>query len=302
MISVKVQGGLGNQLFHYAAALQLSENTNEGVLLNNSYFEDEKFKVLYRLDKFSIDFTETQNNQSRSEVNSIISRIKQKLFYKTGFFPFPGSNVIKGDLLPRPVKKLEMLNKNEHFLLEGWLQRIDYFEKVKNTLSEKLWLKSEFAASPEQVKIIKNTDSVAVHIRRGDMMKNSNFISLDAGYYEKAINLVLQLKKNAHFFVFSDEPDKARELFRSFKVPVTFITEQSESLGYYGTKGDYIDFELMRLCRNYIIANSTFSWWPAYLSLNPEKVIVAPSEWFANEKLQKDFTGSGLLQKKWYKI
>ena len=302
MISVKVQGGLGNQLFHYAAALQLSQHLNNGVLLNNSYFKEEKYKILYRLDKFKIDFTVTDHPHKLVEARSIFSRVLQKLFYKISFFPPLGFNVIKGDLLLHPGKKLRVLNKNKYFLLEGWLQKTDYFEKVKKQLAENLWLKTEFAVDNGLTKLIKNTDAVAVHIRRGDMLLNANFRSVGKEYYEKAIAMIGTYRKGAHFFVFSDEPDKAKDIFAHLDVPVTFVTEQSESLGYYGTKGDYMDFELMRLCKHYIIANSTFSWWPAYLSENPDKIVVAPSRWFENASMQKNLVASGLLQDDWHKL
>jgi hypothetical protein len=299
MIVVKVKGGLGNQLFQYAAALQLSQIYNNKVLLDLSFFNDEKFKVHFKLDRFSIQYDESSVLNKAVKPSFFSSRIRKILFYKTNFFPHPDSNVINGDALPYPIKKLSSLNKNEWFLLDGWLQRIDYFESIRTLLSEKIWLKHEFAINDSQSELIRNSNSVAVHVRRGDMAVNPNFNNLGQDYYEKAIDEVSRFCINPHFFVFSDEPEKVKDLFSNVKSPVTFITAQSESLGYYGTKGDYIDFELMRLCKHFIIANSTFSWWPAYLAQTKGEIVVAPAVWYKNNLLQSNFLKSGLLQKEW---
>ncbi len=302
MISVKVQGGLGNQLFQYAAALQLSEQGNTDVFLDNSYFEEEKYRILFRLDKYKIHYTDTTGTFPRDDARSLSARVLQKLFYTYSFFTNPGGNVVKGDLLKQPVAKLANLDHRRKYLLEGWLQRTDYFSAVKTQLSEALWLKEEIAPRGELVDQLRTCESVAVHIRRGDMVLNPNFVTLDSSYYKSAVDRIQTRKKNAQFFVFSDEPEKARELFSQIQCSVTFITGQSESLGYYGTKGDYVDFELMRHCRNFIVANSTFSWWPAYLSANPEKMVVAPREWFTGDQMRRDFGTSGLLQSDWIVI
>lgn len=299
MIVVKVQGGLGNQLFHYAAAVRLAERVNNEIFLDSTYFDKEEFREIYRLKKFDMLFRETDTSRRVVQSSSLISRIKQKLFYKTGFFRWPGSSVIQGDQLTDPWKKLDALDKKKEFLLEGWLQKEDYVDGVKSRLSKDLWLKKDIPVDQELKNRIRNSNAVALHIRRGDMAKNPNFKTVGTDYYSKAVVKMHELVTDPHFFIFSDEPEKAKEVLAGVSGNFTYLTAQSMALGYYGTQGDYIDFELMRLCKHYITANSTFSWWPAFLSDNPDKVVIAPGHWYQNQELQEKFSKTGLLQKDW---
>ena len=302
MIIVKIQGGLGNQFFQYAAALQISKSTNKEVLLDLSYFDDEKHKILYRFDKFKVIFKDATKMHIPKEANTHFSRISQKLYYGFKFFPCVGFNVINGDLLSNPSIKLKSLNPKMNFLLIGWLQNTEYFKGVKTILSDHLHLNNNVSINKEISNLILNTNSVAIHIRRGDMLLNKNFVELDSVYYESAIKIISNKINNPHFFVFSDEPEKAKQLLKQLKYPLTFVTEHSQSLGYYSTKGDFIDFELMRRCKHYITANSTFSWWPAYLSQDKNKIVISPSKWYENKALQDKFEKSNLIEKDWIKI
>ena len=299
MIIFKTQGGLGNQLFQYAAALQLSIVLKSGLNLDNSFFYDKKTRVHFRLDKFKIGYSETNLEFDNTEELSLINKIRYYLFRNTPLLSDPGLNIINGDELKYPISSLMKLNRDRDFLICGWLQKTVYFSQVRNILSETLWLINNEPVDRSISKRISELNSVAVHIRRGDMAINPNFVMLGSNYYLNAVRKILELTSNPHFFIFSDEPEKAIELFRSIDVPKTFIMENSHSLGYYGTKGDYIDFELMRLCKHYIIANSTFSWWPAYLCQYSDSIVITPEIWYQNATIQNQFQKSGLLLNNW---
>jgi hypothetical protein len=133
------------------------------------------------------------------------------------------------------------------------------------------------------------------------MEKNSSFITLGRDYYIKALEVIKKKVENPLFFVFSDEPDKAKTLLNDI-TDLNYVTDFSEPMGYYGTSGDYIDFYLMRLCRHYIIANSTFSWWPAYLNNTERKVVISPEVWYNIRILQDRLLDSGLLVDNWIKL
>lgn len=302
MIVTKVQGGLGNQLFQYAAALHLSIITKLPLVVDLSFFNEEKFSNLCRLDKFKIDYSEINIDIKQLKEFSLANKVRNYLFRNTSIISNPGVDIINGDLLKYPIKSLTRLNKKKDFILIGWLQNEVFFSKVSHLLSENLWLKEKQEVDQEIASLITKRNSVAVHIRRGDMSVNPNFVTLQSKYYFDAVRRIMEYISDPCFFIFSDEPDKAQELLIPIDVPKVFITKQSQSLGYYGTKGDYIDFELMRLCKHYITANSTFSWWPAYLSSNSEKIVVTPKIWYENKLLQTNFEKSGLLPNTWIKI
>lgn len=302
MIIVKTQGGLGNQLFQYAAALQLSTILKSTLYLDTSYFKEEKFKDHFRLDKFKIEYSETNIEFDNSKEIFLTNKIRYYIFRNTSLLSNPGLNEINGDSLKYPISSLIRLKKNVNFLVYGWLQKSSYFSQVSNILSDNLWLKDIELVNRDIAKRISESNSVAVHVRRGDMAINPNFVTLERDYYFNAIRKVLELTSDPLFFVFSDEPEKAMGLFKGLNIQIIFITENSQSLGFYGTQGDYIDFELMRQCKHFIISNSTFSWWPAYLSNNTNKIVVAPKIWYKNKCLQNNFENSGLLLHNWTKM
>lgn len=302
MITIKIQGGLGNQLFQYAAALQISKISKQPLAIDTSFYKEEKFKGLFRLDKFKIEYSEEEIDFTSSNEQLFRNRVRSYLFRNTSFFSDPGFNVINGDQLKYPAKSLAKLSKERCYLLTGWLQKSAFFSPASNLLSDNLWLKNNKEVGKQIADVIAHSNSVAVHVRRGDMAINPNFVTIEKNYYFSAIRKVLELTSDPLFFVFSDEPEKAMELFKGFNIQMIFITENSQSLGYYGTQGDYIDFELMRQCKHFIISNSTFSWWPAYLSNNTNKIVVAPKIWYKNSGLQNNFEKSGLLLNNWTKM
>jgi hypothetical protein len=126
---------------------------------------------------------------------------------------------------------------------------------------------------------IQDVQSVAVHVRRGDYITNpNNFASLGLcplEYYEDANDFIEQHVKNPHFFIFTDDPEWAREHMK-FSGPTKVV---DHNLG----KADYEDLRLMTHCRHFIIANSSFSWWGAWLASNPDKIVIAPKTWFMTD-------------------
>ena len=135
-------------------------------------------------------------------------------------------------------------------------------------------------------------ESVSVHVRRGDYVSNPTtaqvhgFLGLE--YYQKAMNTMLEKIDNPHFFVFSDDPEWTERNIKT-DAPVTYIK-------YNGAK-NYEDLRLMSTCKHHIIANSSFSWWGAWLSPDRENIIIAPKRWFKSDKLN----ARDLIPEPWHK-
>jgi len=129
-----------------------------------------------------------------------------------------------------------------------------------------------------------NKNSIGIHVRRGDYLLHKElFTILDKEYYEKAIEFVKSKVNNPVFYVFSDDRAGAKELLNNLLVndKVIFVNNNN------GSK-DYLDLELMRSCKHFIMANSTFSWWAAWLS-SEDKLITYPTNWFSNIKFQLEY-------------
>ena len=159
------------------------------------------------------------------------------------------------------------LLKYENHNFDGYWQFKRYYESIKDTLQNIFLLKNNsfIINMSEEFNTIGNGDSIAIHVRRGDyLVQTWGILPLD--YYFEAIK---EMPEDANIFVFSDDIPWCKENFKQvyFKQKIHFV----EGLE------DYQDFELMRLCDHVIMANSTFSWWAAFLNLNGK--VIAPKQW-----------------------
>jgi hypothetical protein len=170
--------------------------------------------------------------------------------------------------------------------MEGYWQSELYFKDIEKELRDELQIKSPHG--PVNIKMaenIQNSQSVCMHVRQlYSMPKTSkavpldhrdpraNFVGID--YYNKAVRLIVEKVKNPHFFVFSDYPERTKKNL-CFDYPTTFVDHNDSDK-------DYEDLWLMSGCKYFIIGNSTFSWWGAWLSSFENKIVIAPSKILAN--------------------
>ena len=285
MIYVRIRGGLGNQLFQYSAARSLADRLNVNLGLDTrEYNAGSPFEM--GLKHFNI----------RAEFNPK-GLMKHK---KNGFSKYI-LDIALGN--HKNVYKETNLGFNNLFhslpnktYLKGYWQSEKYFENNKKNVFEDLRIIAP--QSNKNIKISENiskTNSVSLHIRRGDYVTNSAYnmkhgtCSLD--YYKKSVDyLSKSLNKNFTIFAFSDDPEW---VFKNLKLPmdIQFIEHNS-------SKKNYEDLRLMSQCNHNIIANSSFSWWGAWLNTNPNKIIIAPSKWYSDNKTKN----IDIIPSNWVKI
>jgi hypothetical protein len=179
--------------------------------------------------------------------------------------------------------------------LEGFWQCERYFTNIRSVLLKEFTPKNQFnLANAELLSRINSVNSVAVHIRRGDYVTNpqaSKFHGiLPLSYYERAIKLIEEKIGNPEFFVFSDDQEWVKLNFK-IPYPVHFV-EKNQG------KDAVFDLALMAACRHNVIANSSFSWWGAWLNTNPLKIVIAPHRWFADSSV----SSADLLPSSWYRL
>ena len=143
-------------------------------------------------------------------------------------------------------------------------------------------------------KEINSNMSVAIHVRFFDMSTDKNTNNTPSSYYKHAIKKMELIVPNAHYYVFSDDPKTAKNIISLDDKRVTFVTQNQSDLFAYA------DLWLMAQCQHFIIANSTFSWWGAWLSKNPNKQIIAPV--FGDRTLSASWGFKGLLPETWHKL
>lgn len=288
MVITRLIGGLGNQMFQYAAGKRLSCALNAELKLDTSLFETTKYRVQrqYALDVFSIDEAIASPGEVRSYLprNGIWRRLlgaerMDRTYYKERYFHFdPAVLCLTGEVF-----------------LEGYWQSERYFSDVAGTIREAFQLKTPLEGrNKELAEHIAAVEAVSLHVRRGDYVADETthhrYGVCGIDYYQRAISHIAEHVERPELFIFSDDPEWARSNLK-FSHPMTFIDHNPPAQGYE-------DMRLMSLCRHHIIANSSFSWWGAWLNSRPDKIVIAPRNWFDHY----DVDTSDLYPQGWLKF
>jgi hypothetical protein len=283
MIIVKLQGGLGNQMFQYACGRAVSLKHSVPLYLDVAGFPDHNDRV-YNLDMFNIKAqiaTEELIIDLMYKETTLLDKLKTKVLFKTIKKSFSSKYFPEKEPC---VYDCSIFNVEKDVYLHGYWQSEEYFKGISNILKEDFTLKNPLSKKSKEIAdMICSSDSVSVHVRRGDYVSNpqTNKVhgTCDLSYYLKAVEIIASHVNNSHFYVFSDDPDWTKDNLQ-IDFPVTFINHNDVSK-------DYEALILMSLCKHQIIANSSFSWWGAWLNKNDKKTVVAPERWFAIEERNK---------------
>ena len=275
MIIVKLIGGLGNQMFQYATARRLAFKHDTALILDLSSFETYKLHN-YALNHFNINAQiaiPKQLGLCRSD--SRLSRLR-RIFLRSNSHD---SNYIKEKNFNFDREILEL---SDNVYLDGYWQSEKYFKDIENIIKKEFRLEYELdEKNREMADYISNCESVSIHVRRGDYVTNSVINAFhgtcDMDYYLRCISLLKNKIKDPHFFIFSDDPEWVK-INLNIDFPTIFITHN-------GPEKNYEDLKLMSLCKHNIIANSSFSWWGAWLNDNPQKIVIGPLNWFRDNKI-----------------
>lgn len=270
MVGVKIWGGLGNQMFQYAFALYLAEKRSEKPLFFTDVNKESILDINYF--KVSITFltTEALKKNGYDFQNYFLYRFKRKLFQK---LPFLNKKILVENVSPFRPDILDTYS-----LFDGYWQSYKYLQPIEQKLREQFVLKGIEFADLELHTAIRNGNSVSLHIRRGDYLKGKNaaiYENVSMAYYEEAIGYFSKELVAPQFYVFSNDLDWVKNNLKMPKdlqfVYVNNTTTENAALA---------DLHLMSSCKHHIIANSTFSWWGAWLNSSPEKKVIAPKKWY----------------------
>lgn len=277
MLVANLIGGLGNQMFQYASAWALASEHGMELKLDISDFH--RFPPRrYLLDHFRVDAVIAQpselarfdkdSNRLRAATRNVVATLR-------------GNNRVGRTILERgfPWQKIQ-LDPSVDTLLIGYWQSERYFLSVAQKVRQAFTLKAP--ADDRTQRLLEDIDrhaAISLHVRRGDYAANPvvqakhGLLGLD--YYAAAVGHMLSLESEAKFYVFSDEMDWVRA-----NLP---IAAPVEYVDLNGPDQPQEDLRLMSRCRHHIIANSSLSWWGAWLNPSPGKVVVAPRQWFTPE-------------------
>jgi len=281
MIVVKLIGGLGNQLFQYAAGRALAE-----------YHKTELFLDLSHL-KIASNGAYTQRNFELDSFN-IKAQIADEIILKNFNFE-QNKNIIKLKKLS-PGLFSNMIFNEHHFnfhseflklpkqsYLNGYWQSERYFSSIREKLVSEIALKEPLSSATAIITDkITSSNSVSLHIRRGD------FVSLDSAkqfhgcieldYYKTAVEQIKNKMQDPVFYIFSDDIEWC-------KTNLGFLENKEYIEGKINNISAQEEMMLMSHCKHNIIANSSFSWWGAWLNQNKNKTVIAPNNWFTDKKI-----------------
>ncbi len=269
MIISHIIGGLGNQLFQFAAGRCLADVNHTDLKLDLSAYKD------YSLRNF--DLQQLDIKLAFPTANEISSLLPSHNFEKA--FQY----------LKSPRKRTYYREKYFHFdpdffrlgnnvYLKGYFQSEKYFLPSRHLIRKELRFQSSLTMNLATMAArLKNTNSCSIHIRRGDISNNNESLdyhgNLSMDYYHAALQKLNAVHSNIEYFLFSDDIEWAKQ---------NFIIPSDNYLSGKVSTNHIEDLYLMSQCRHHIIANSSFSWWGAWLNDNPDKTVIAPLNWFNN--------------------
>ena len=268
MIIIKLKGGLGNQMFQYAAAKALAIHNKTQTKLDISEYSTDQLRN-FDLTKLNADIavateSEIKRLKAYNSLDRVISRmtpINKRRFYKEPFFHFDNN----------------FFKLGPDIYIQGYFQSEKYFSPIQEIIRKEYTLKETIQCKVEKLSHeLKYVNSVSIHIRKGDYQnKETQDVHgiLPIEYYHKAIRKIRQLVADPKFYIFTDDKRWAED---NFNVPNSTIVSGNFSTDHFE------DLYLMTQCSHNIIANSSFSWWGAWLNANPNKNVIAPLKWFNN--------------------
>jgi len=293
IVIARIQGGLGNQLFSYAAARRLALNNRVELVLDDAsgFRRDFCYGRHYQLDHFNIrcrkaTFFERLEPFSRARRKLLLALNKRRHFKTRSY--------IKQECIDYDSRILDVSVKGVVYL-EGYWQSERYFKDVEDIIRDDLSIiPPRDSLNRSVAKRIRSGTSIGVHVRFFDSDQYQGVNNLPSDYYDRAVSKIEADFPDAHYFIFSDQPEAARDCIPLSDDKVTLVSHN------VGDDNAYADLWLMTLCDHFIIANSTFSWWGAWLGDGPGKIVIAPGYEVREGVAWWGF--DGLIPENWIKL
>jgi len=297
LIVIKLMGGLGNQMFQYAAGRSLSLRLGTELKMDRSFLDGpqtgntprsyelgdlcvrEEFADSRELAELTgREATRWQTALLRLRQEAGLSRYRPNVLRESGFRFQPGFLTVSGDVY-----------------MEGYWQSEKYFSGDSDVIRREFSLRRPLEGRDRELAAaVEGENSVSVHVRRGDYVRRTETMRFHGvcgeEYYRRCADIVSQRIPDPHFVVFTDDPGWARESIRT-RHRITFVDWDAPRPGS-------TDLELMSRCRHHVLANSSFSWWGAWLGTHPGDLVLAPERWFNEPEMDT----ADLLPASWERV
>jgi hypothetical protein len=294
-----IKAGFANQIFQFATGYAASKRIGASLKLDISYFETSK-EFTFKLDNLNIPIDIASDKEISKLKNLPNAPLIYRILGKLGVSnPYRKSSHINEKFSFSSDKQIMNLLNSSY--IDGWCTSLNYFNSFKEELTQLITPKNPFSFEANYyLDKISSSNSISIHIRRGDYINLEEFFRvMPLTYYREAAAKMLDKLHDVTFFIFSNDLAWARENLTFLSNSVFVDLNYS---GSYKGKADIEEFFLMKNCKHNIIANSSFSWWPAYLNENNQKIVITPKVWFNNKMYQESFSKHPLQEESWISI
>lgn len=268
-VTVRMKGGLGNQLFQYAAGLGLSRRLKCPLSLDiqSGFIRDRQYRRQYELLQLGVSCA--QAGVVGTTAFQVYSRVRRWTGSTAKHTWGPGHIILRDGVDLATWRPPQGFRRPIRVLLDGYWQEPSFFADIEPFLRTSIRVDGSLPTRGELVKLTRSERSVAIHVRRFSAEGAVAASDLEADYYDRAIRQVMAQLECPEFLIFSDDPVWAHSLVRN-------VMPRQASVTSVGAGGHLADFALMTRCANNIIANSTYSWWAAWLNANSKKTVIYP--------------------------
>ena len=277
-VIVRLMGGLGNQMFQYAAGLALARRLDVPLLLDREFLDSRPPGMDWTPRHFELDvFQAPVSFASKALVKQARRELDERLYRRMKRL-LPGAFPHRCYLQQGTGFDPGLFQCKAPIYIEGFWQNEQYFKPMADELRLHHFVPRALpqGLNLELLQRIASGNTASVHVRRGDYVSNAASNQYHGvcspEYYRSAVDHLANTKGVEHFLLFSDEPDWVRANL-PLPYPCTVVSHNSGRDAHW-------DMHLMRHCRHHVIANSSFSWWGAWLNPLPDKVVIAPAQWF----------------------
>jgi hypothetical protein len=291
MIISHILGGIGNQMFQYAAGRSLSLNLNDDYFLDLNDFDRYRLHHGFELKRvFDLTIRPAKSSHVYSTLGLRSLSLTRKFLRIKLLRAFRGQHFI---VEPHFNFWPEFFDIKSNGYLQGYWQSEKYFKQIESTIRKDFSFKLPLVGQNKSIaNKISKVNAISLHIRRGDYVSDAKtrqvMSLLDESYYLDAISYITTKIQDPVFYIFSDDMDWVKQNI-TINYPKVYVEHNSGV-------DSYIDMQLMSLCKHHIIANSSFSWWGAWLNPTQNKIVIAPEKWFQNNNNDADLIPEGWVR------
>jgi hypothetical protein len=273
-------GGMGNQMFQYALARNISLKYNRPLKIDLSFLKNRNMGYNFVYRDYDLNIFNVYEDFEIGQLGTT-ARVNEPHFHYSKPLMESINNTIKN-------------NPEVNFLINGYWQTPLYFNEFEKQIRKDFTFRDKVEDADEYIKDmlvkIQSTNSILLNVRRTDYLNTNYHGVMGKEYLDKGIEIIESKVEDPHYFLFSDDVEWCKENIKYHNMTLVDHSYKGDKFSYY--------LQLMKNCKNFIIPNSSFAWWAAWLNENTDKIVITPKQWFTNSNINTN----DLIPDNWIRI